>query len=136
MYTRPDQARRAAAGKVTVLTGHDETWDLLMITLEAAVPLRMFELRRATEAERLRLAREAAGQIAEHGDVILFRSPRRGYTARAVSWLITGLACAAFQPGGVRFSSLAWCAAHPGHRWASEDEVCTACATAESCPSA
>jgi hypothetical protein len=121
---------------VTALTGHDETWDLLMITLEAAVPLRMFELRRATEAERLRLAREASGQIAEHGDVILFWSPLRGYTARTVSWLITGLACAAFQPGSVRFGSLAWCAAHPEHRWAPEDKVCTECATAESSPPA
>lgn len=105
--------------------------DVLAFTLELAVPLRIIELRGARGEERYRLAREAADVIAAHGDDILFRSPRRGGTARATAALITGLACAAFQPGGVRFGPLAWCAAHPGHRWADNELLCGACLAAE-----
>lgn len=42
-----------------------------------------------------------------------FTAARRGETAAAVNWLATGLACAAYAPGGVRLGHLAWCAAHP-----------------------
>ena len=104
---------------------------LLEVTLEAAVPLRILELRHASGEERVRLAREASGHIAEHGDLILYRGPCPGGTARAVGWLITGLACAAYQPGGVRFGSRAWCAAHPAHRWAAEDQICARCLAEE-----
>ena len=104
---------------------------LLEVTLEAAVPLRILELRHASVEERVRLAREASGHIAEHGDLILFRGPRPGGTARAVGWLITGLACAAYQPGGVRFGSCAWCAAHPAHQWTAGDQICTQCLAEE-----
>jgi hypothetical protein len=95
------------------------------------VPLRILELRRVSEAERLRLAQEAAAQIAAHGDDIQFRAARRGATASAVSWLVTGLAVAAFQPGGVRFRQLAWCAAHPARRWAPGEYPCSDCLAAE-----
>ena len=105
--------------------------DVLAIHLECCVPLRILELRQAGQEERLRLGAEASGQIAAHGDDILFRGSRRGDSARAVTWLVTGLAVAAFQPGGVRFRNLAWCAAHPGHRWAPADRVCAACLAAE-----
>lgn len=91
------------------------------------MPLRILELRQLGEAERMRLAREAADQIASHGDNILFRAARRGATARAVSWLVTGLAVSAFQPGGIRFRNLAWCQAHLGRRWAPDERVCAAC---------
>jgi hypothetical protein len=105
----------------------DDGLDVLDIHLEAMVPLRILELRQAGEAERMRLAREAAEQIASHGDDILFRAARRGATASAVSWLVTGLAVGAFQPGGVRFRNLAWCAAHLGRRRAAGETVCAAC---------
>ena len=104
---------------------------LLEVTLEAAVPLRILELRHASGEERVRLAREASGHIAEHGDLILYRGPCPGGTARAVGWLITGLACAAYQPGGVRFGSCAWCAAHPAHQWTAGDQICTQCLAEE-----
>lgn len=106
--------------------------DLLAVTLEALVPLRIFELRNAGDAERMRLAREASQEVAAHGDVIQFRGKRRGETANAVGWLVTGLAVGAYQPGGVRFMGLAWCAAHPAHRWEPREPVCGQCAAAES----
>jgi hypothetical protein len=64
------------------------------------VPLRILKLRHVSGEDRVLLAREASGQIAEHRDLILFRRPRPG-GARVAGWLITGLACAAYQPGGV-----------------------------------
>jgi len=109
----------------------DARLDVLDIHLEAAVPLRIFELGPLSAAERLRLAAEASAQIAAREDNILFPGPRRGDTASAVSWLVTGLAVAAFQPGGVRFRQLAWCAAHLGHRWAPDEYPCSACLAQE-----
>lgn len=42
--------------------------------------------------------------------------------------LAKGLAVLAFQPGGVRFRSLRWCAAHMQERWTEADGVvCPAC---------
>jgi hypothetical protein len=105
--------------------------DLLAIHLETTVPLRILELRQAGEAERMRLAREAAAQIAAHGDDIQFRAARRGATASAAGWLVTGLAVAAFQPGGVRFGDLAWCATHLTRRRAPGETICAACLEAE-----
>ena len=110
--------------------------DVLDIHLEAMVPIRILELRKAGEAERMRLAREAADQIASHGDDILFPAARRGATASAVSWLVTGLAAGAFQPGGIRFRNLAWCAAHLTRRWAPGETVCAACQQAGGNPPA
>ena len=112
----------------------DARLDVLDIHLEATVPLRIFELGPLSVAERLRLAAEASAQIAAHGDNILFPGPRRGDTASAVSWLVTGLAVAAFQPGGVRFRQLAWCAAHLGRRWAPDEYPCSACLAQEAKP--
>ena len=114
------------------MTAGDTTRVLLAITLEAAVPLRIIELRGVPDSERLRLARLAADHIAAQGDNILFRSGRRGETAEAVGWLITGLACAAYQPGGVRFDGIGWCAVHPRRRWAASEKVCELCLEAES----
>lgn len=105
----------------------DSRLDVLDVHLEAMVPLRILELRQAGEPERMRLAHEAADQIASHGDDILFRAARRGATASAVSWLVTGLAVGAFQPGGVRFRNLAWCESHLGHLWAPGETTCAAC---------
>jgi hypothetical protein len=40
--------------------------------------------------------------------------------------LAKGLACAAYQPGGVTFGALSWCAGHPRERWA-QGMSCPAC---------
>jgi hypothetical protein len=40
--------------------------------------------------------------------------------------LAKGLACAAYQPGGVSFAGLCWCAAHPRARW-GRYESCPGC---------
>lgn len=40
--------------------------------------------------------------------------------------LAKGLALLAYQPGGVRFRSLSWCAAHPRERW-TDGVICPAC---------
>ena len=76
--------------------------ETLRLGLEFAVPLRIDELRRYTFEQRAILAEESAQIVTEKGDVILFRSKRKGTTAAAFNALVTGLACLAFQPGGVR----------------------------------
>jgi hypothetical protein len=101
--------------------------DVLLCALEAAVPLWISELRGHTPAGRCGLAHAAADVVAEHGDHILYRGAKAGDSAQAFNALARGLACAAYQPGGVRFGQLAWCAAHPQQRWAPADKQCPAC---------
>lgn len=44
--------------------------------------------------------------IAERGDLILYRSKKKGETAKLVNILVESLAMLAFYPGGVRLGSL------------------------------
>jgi hypothetical protein len=84
----------------------------LMGILMLAVPLHIDELRGCSETERMALARECAQTVTEKGDVILYRSSRKGETARAFNALTKGLAIAAYQPGGVTFGGQHWCTDH------------------------
>lgn len=86
--------------------------DALATALLVAVPLWMNEVARLTEDERIATARECSQMIAEHGDDIIFLSPRKGDTAEAFNALARGLACAAHQPGGVWFMGAHFCADH------------------------
>lgn len=79
----------------------------IRLLLEAAVPLRIYELRRTSPEMRQRMAHDAAQEIAEKGDLILFKVPKEKKSTRrdrqnAISALITGIACGAYQPGGIR----------------------------------
>ena len=82
--------------------------DLLRTTLSAAVPLWIERVRGYSEERRLDRARECAQVIAEKGDRILFRGKKVGETAAAFNALAEGIACAAFQPGGLDFLGDHW----------------------------
>lgn len=77
--------------------------DLLAISLSAAVPLWIEELRYLSELDRNALAHEAAQIVAEKGDIIQYKSKKKGETAKAFNALAKGLAICAYQPGGVTF---------------------------------
>ena len=90
----------------------DTTHALLQASLAAAVPLWCAEIRArgAANWERVVPARshELARIIAEHGDIIQFRSKKRGETAAAFNALAEALALMSFAPGGVRFLGDRW----------------------------
>jgi hypothetical protein len=77
--------------------------DLLVTALSASVPLYIEELRGLSVEDRLNIAHDAAQIVAEKGDVILYRSNKKGETAKAFNALARGLAALAFQPSGVTF---------------------------------
>lgn len=81
------------------------TIDLLKISLSAAVPLWVDTiLRENWSVDRLqRESAEAAQEIAEHGDRILFKS--KG-TAQAFNALAKGIAILSFCPGGIEVFGL------------------------------
>jgi len=87
----------------------DTKWgqkELLQATLSVAVPLWIEELRKLPESTRLQIAHDAAQVIAEKGDIILYRSKKKGETAAAFNALAKGIAALAFIPGGVRIFDL------------------------------
>jgi hypothetical protein len=51
--------------------------------------------------------------IAERGDIIMYRSKKKGETAKMVNVLVESLAMLAFTPGGVTFGDMRWEAATP-----------------------
>lgn len=85
---------------------------LLQMTLQCAVPFWIERLRDKEWSHVVERARECAQVIAEKGDIILYRSKRRGETAMAFNHLAEGIACLAFSPGGVRTFGLHFEARH------------------------
>ena len=110
---RLDGGSRAQLREIGVASVSSDVDDgLLAMALAAAVPLHIHELRLTTDPPtRLKIAREAGEHIAHHGDAIMYRS-KPGATAEAFNHLARGLACAAFQPGGVTFAGQHWCVDH------------------------
>jgi hypothetical protein len=88
---------------------------LLLTALQAAVPLRIMDLRAlppGARAIQVQLwAEDAAGVIAARGDILMYGG-RRGESAAAFDWLARGLAAAAFAPGGINFRGVHWCTDH------------------------
>lgn len=84
------------------MSNSTEDSGLLKSTLSVAVPLWIERVRGYSEADRLARGRQCAQAVAERGDRVLYRSNKRGETAAAFNALAEGIACAAFQPGGIR----------------------------------
>jgi len=86
----------------------EATRDLLRIALAAAVPLWIAELRLCSVKHRMERALVCGQHVAEHGDVVQFHGGKKGASAEAFNRLAEGLACLAFQPGGVTFLGDHW----------------------------
>jgi hypothetical protein len=86
--------------------------DLLVISLQATVPLWIERVKHLTDTGRQARAAELSGVIGSRGDDILFRAEKKGETASAFNALAEGLAIAACQPGGVTAFGQHWCADH------------------------
>jgi hypothetical protein len=86
---------------------------LLESALSAAVPLWIEQLKVLPYEEVMRIARECADIVAHKGDVILYRSPKKGETAAAFNALAKGVACLSFSSGGARVFGLKFEAEHP-----------------------
>lgn len=94
------------------LAAADPRSAMLLDTLALAVPLQIRELARLTHDQRAETAERCAQVVAEHGDDLMFGSRRKGETAHVFNALATGLALAAYQPGGVTFAGQHWCTDH------------------------
>jgi hypothetical protein len=79
--------------------------DLLRVTLQAAVPLWMHAVRSWSFERRIQEAAKCADVIAAHGDDLMFGGK---HTADAFNKLALGIACAAYQPGGITFMGEHW----------------------------
>lgn len=79
--------------------------ELLRTTLALAVPLWIDSVRGWSHERRGRAAAECAEVIASHGDDLMFGG---GHTADAFNKLALGIACAAYQPGGITFLGDHW----------------------------
>lgn len=84
----------------------------LAISLEAAVPLWMLEIKqrgRAAWWSRIEANRDIwMNNIAERGDVLQYGGGKKGEVAKLFNELAEALAHMAFMPGGVRFGESHW----------------------------
>lgn len=81
---------------------------LLLISLEADVPLWIERHRATPEVERATRRQVCSAAVAAHGDILQFKSTKAGETADVFNRLAEGLALAAFAPGGVTFHGQHW----------------------------
>ena len=88
--------------------------ELLLTHLQAAVPLFVKELQEIPIEVVMEGARRDSRIVAEKGDLILFKTKRKGESAKAVTALARGLAALSFAPGGVRFMGQTWESQHKG----------------------
>lgn len=86
---------------------------VLVVALEAAVPLWIEQLKRRSWALVDSRRDECMLMIAEHGDDILFRSKKAGGTAKAFNALAEAIAILSFLPGGVKAFGVRWESRHP-----------------------
>lgn len=93
----------------TLTTAQHES---LVIALEAAVPLHIVDLRDRTPEQRVAIAQRCADEVAHRGDILQFGGPKRGEVADVFNHLARGLACGAYQPGGITFAGKHWCTDH------------------------
>ncbi len=87
--------------------------NLLAMSLSAAVPLWALKLRQRPWAEIQARLPKLGQVIAEKGDVILFRSKKKGETAAAFNALAEAIAALSFAPGGVTLFGQHWESQHP-----------------------
>lgn len=96
------------------MTSDEEaTRTLICSTLEVAVPMWIDRLKQQPFAVVMARAKDASQTIAEHGDIILYKSKKKGETAKAFNALAEGVAILAFMPGGVKIFGGSWIASHP-----------------------
>lgn len=74
--------------------------ELIRTALEVAVPLWIEELKGQPWDYIEARSKVCAQVVAEKGDVILYRSKKKGESAAAFNALAEGVACLSFVPGG------------------------------------
>lgn len=79
---------------------------LLKISLSAAVPLWIQQLKSRDWPCLIERAKICSQEVAEHGDNLLFGSKTRGESARAFNRFAEGLAILSMAPGGVKIFGL------------------------------
>jgi hypothetical protein len=80
--------------------------------LRIAVPIWIDRLRDSSFEERALRGKSCGRYLAEHGDDVLFKTKDK--TAFAFNKLAQGIACAAYQPGGIRVFGLHFAAQYDG----------------------
>jgi len=91
----------------------DTADSLLSIALSAAVPLWIAQVRPNIDAH-IADAPRIAQVIAEKGDILQYRSKKKGESAAAFNDLAKGIAILSFMPGGVTCFGQHW--ESDGHR--------------------
>lgn len=100
---------------------------LLQGALASAVPIWIEQVRGWSQSYRDERARACQDVITGQGDLILYRSPKKGETAAAFNRLAEGLAILAFYPGGVHFAGLHWQATDDHRRILFRGTHCLKC---------
>lgn len=77
--------------------------NLLRTSLNLAVPMWVFRLSEVPLDDLVRRAPDLGQFIGEKGDIMQFKSKKKGESANAFNKLAEGIAILSFMPGGVTF---------------------------------
>jgi hypothetical protein len=86
---------------------------LLKSMLPMAVMLNTLNFEKMSWADLQEAIKGASQALAEHGDNILFRGPKKGDTAKGFNQLAKAITVLSFVPGGITFLGMHFEAVHP-----------------------
>lgn len=110
------------SGYKQVLTQEEVTGEAIRCSLEVGVPFRMFDMQQhgGPSDRDWEETRAFAWVLGPSGDNLLYKSGKRGETARLMNEMIRAIAVLAFAPGGITIYGLHFDAGTPD----SEGTVC------------
>jgi hypothetical protein len=82
--------------------------ELLQLSLSVAVPIVIEEVASWSPERRITYCQENVDVITGQGDNLMYKSKKKGETAKVFNVLARCLACLAFQPDGVDFDGMHW----------------------------
>lgn len=91
----------------------DDPRDVALVeSLAFFVPMWRDEIRDLTDEQRVARAKRCSSIVGSLGDALQFGSRQAGRVTEVFNALAEGLACAAYQPGGITFAGRHWCTDH------------------------
>lgn len=113
MKTEPTMLPSGRLANDAGITIADDPRQIALVeSLAFFVPMWMDEIRNLTDDQRVARAKRCGAMVAERGDVLQFGSSRPGKATEVFNALAEGLACGAYQPGGITFAGRHWCTDH------------------------
>ena len=87
-----------------------QTYECIKLFLDTSVPLRVLALqvKGGPTSEDFKRVSEHSSLLGEHGDALMFKSKKKGFTAQVANAVADAIAVLSFVPGGIDLFDRHW----------------------------